>query len=94
MPMVYLLAAVGIGAVFAAQPAINAVAAKGLGSAIPATVLSVAITLLASVAIMIVGRTTPTWEVATALPCWVVLGGLIGVLVVGGGTHSLLRRFR
>ena len=85
MQILYLLAAVGIGAIFAAQPAINGAAAKVLGSAIPATVLSVAITLAASALVMVIGRTTPTWEMATALPWWVVLGGLIGVLVVGGG---------
>ena len=85
MPFLYLLAACLIGAAFAAQPGINAAAAKTLGSPFPATVLSVAITLLASTIIMVIGRSTPSWEMVTQLPWWVVLGGLIGVLVVGGG---------
>ncbi len=85
MNNLYLLVAVLIGAAFACQPAINAVAAKTLGSPLPATVLSVAITLAASAVIMVATRTTPTVEMVWSLPWWVVLGGLIGVLVVGGG---------
>ncbi len=86
MPIFYLLSAVVIGAAFAAQPAINGAAAKILGSAFPVTVLSVAITLLASIIVMIVGRTTPSLETMAQLPWWVVIGGLVGLLVVGGGT--------
>ncbi len=85
MPLTYLLITSMIGAAFAAQPGINAAAAKVLGSPLPATVLSIAITLVSSAVIMIVSRTTPSWEMVTNLPWWVVLGGLIGVLVVGGG---------
>ena len=84
MTNLYLLAAVLIGAAFACQPAINAVAAKTLGSPLPATALSVAITLAASVVIMMASRTTPTVAMVLNLPWWVILGGLIGVLVVGG----------
>ncbi len=86
MPIVYLLSAVVIGAAFAAQPAINGAAAKILGSAFPATALSVAITLLASIIVMVLGRTTPTLENLTQLPWWIIFGGFAGVLVVGGGT--------
>ncbi|MBD3664161.1 DMT family transporter [Sulfitobacter aestuariivivens] len=85
MPILYLMAACLIGAAFATQPAINAAAAKVLGSPIPATVMSVAITLAASIVIMVLGRTTPSMAAVTSLPWWVVIGGLIGVLVVGGG---------
>jgi len=80
-----LLIAALIGAAFAAQPAINAVAAQSLGSALPATVLSVAITLLASIGLMVVTGTTPGVASFATLPWWVVMGGLIGVLVVAGG---------
>ena len=84
MNLTYLLAAVLIGAAFAAQPAINGVAARGLGSVLPATVLSVGITLVASALIMIASRTTPSGAAVFALPWWIFLGGLIGVLVVAG----------
>jgi transporter family-2 protein len=86
MPIVYLISAVVIGAAFATQPAINGAAAKILGSAFPATALSVAITLLASIIVMTIGRTTPTLETFTQLPWWIVFGGLVGLLLVGGGT--------
>ena len=85
MTNLYLLAAVLIGAAFACQPAINAVAAKALGSPLPATVVSVAITFLASAVIMVATGTTPSVQAMTSLPWWIILGGLIGVLVVGGG---------
>ncbi|MEO0916267.1 MAG: DMT family transporter [Pseudomonadota bacterium] len=81
----FLFIAVLIGAAFACQPAINAAAAKVLGAPWPATVISVAITLAASVVVMLSTRTTPSVDQMTALPWWIVLGGLIGVLVVGGG---------
>ena len=61
MPMVYLLSAVVIGAAFATQPAINGAAAKILGSAVPATALSVAITLIACIiAVSYTHLTLPT----------------------------------
>ncbi len=85
MQLFYMIAASLIGMAFAAQPGINAVAAKTLGSALPATVLSVGITLIASALIMFCGRTTPSWDMVMSLPIWIVLGGLIGVLVVAGG---------
>lgn len=74
-----------IGAAFAAQPGINAAAGKVLGSPIPAAVLSIAITLISSAGLMFITRTTPSWDMFSQLPWWVVLGGLIGVLVVAGG---------
>lgn len=80
-----LLVAALIGAAFAAQPSINATAAQVFGSAIPAAVLSIAITLAASSALMVFTKTVPTGAMMTALPWWVVFGGLIGLAVVAGG---------
>ena len=85
MQNLYLLAAVLIGIAFACQPGFNTVAAKILGSPFPATVLSVAVTLLASIAVMVLTQTTPALSTFAAVPWWVLIGGLIGVLVVGGG---------
>jgi len=85
MNNLYFLAAILIGAAFACQPAINAVAAKGLGSALPATVLSVGITFGVSVVIMVATGTVPAIGTFSTLPWWVIIGGLIGVLVVAGG---------
>ena len=80
-----LFVAVLIGAAFAAQPSINATAAQIFGSAIPAAVLSIAITLVASSALMIATKTLPSGEMIRGLPWWVVFGGLIGLAVVAGG---------
>ena len=85
MNNLYFLAAILIGAAFACQPAINAVAAKALGSALPATVLSVGITFGVSVVIMVATGTVPAVGAFSTLPWWVIIGGLIGVLVVAGG---------
>ncbi|MEM8630057.1 MAG: DMT family transporter [Pseudomonadota bacterium] len=85
MTNLYLVAAVLIGAAFACQPGINAAAAKVLGSPFPATVLSVGITLLASAVVMVATKTTPPLSSVAALPWWVVIGGLIGVVVIGAG---------
>ena len=80
-----LLIAALIVAEFAALPSINATAAQIFGSAIPAAVLSIAITLVASSVLMVVTNTVPTASMMRALPWWVVFGGLIGVAVVAGG---------
>lgn len=84
MNLGYLLGACAIGMAFAAQPAINAVSARGMGSAIPAAALSVAITMVACLALMLVARVTPSIQALTQLPWWIVFGGLIGVCVVAG----------
>lgn len=80
-----LLAAILIGAAFATQPAINAVAGSAFGSTFPAAALSLGISFIAAALVTIVLGTTPTWPSVAALPWWVVFGGLIGVLVVAGG---------
>jgi transporter family-2 protein len=80
-----LLVAVLIGAAFAMQPAINAVAGGAFGSAFPAAALSLGISLIAASLVMIALGTTPSLAAFATLPWWVVFGGLIGVLVVAGG---------
>lgn len=80
-----ILIAIAIGAAFASQPGINAVSASALGSWIPATALSVAITFLIAVMLMFATGATPDAESFSAMPWWVVMGGVVGFLVVGGG---------
>lgn len=80
-----MIAAIAIGAAFSAQPAINGAAAKILGSPVAAACLSIAITLLSALVLLpVLGGRAP-FAAVTALPWWVVLGGLIGVLIVAGG---------
>ncbi len=79
-----LLVAVLIGACFATQPVINAVAGQAFGSALPAAALSVAITFVLTAGLTVATGTTPSIGAVMALPWWIVLGGVIGVLVVAG----------
>ncbi|MEO0820095.1 MAG: DMT family transporter [Pseudomonadota bacterium] len=80
-----LLGAVAIGMAFAAQPAINAAAARVLASPVAAAAVSISITLSISLAALLALRAAPAPGALTALPWWVALGGLIGFLVVAGG---------
>ena len=85
MNLIYLLSAVLIGMAFATQPAINGAAVKTLGSPVAAAALSVAITLVACLAILPASGGTLKPSAILSLPWWVVLGGLIGAFVVAGG---------
>ncbi|MEM7256944.1 MAG: DMT family transporter [Pseudomonadota bacterium] len=85
MNIVYLLSALAIGVTFALQPAINAASARVLGSSFSAAVVSVAITLTTCVLLMPLFGAKLSTTAVTALPWWVVFGGLIGVGVVAGG---------
>jgi transporter family-2 protein len=82
----YLAAAVVIGACLSLQPPINAVMARMLGSSLLATCISIAISLVFSVLVW------STWSRGSgdlgqlgALPWWVVVGGIVGVVFVAGG---------
>ena len=59
MNNLYLFAAVLIGVLFACQAPINKTAAKAFGAPYPATVLSIGITLIASMLVMFFTKTTP-----------------------------------
>lgn len=80
-----LLAAVAIGACLSLQPPINAVLARTVGSALLASTISIAISLALVLAIWLVwGRGTGDLGQVGALPWWIVLGGVFGVVFVAG----------
>lgn len=85
MKIAYLLATTAIGVSFALQPAINGAAAKILGSPVTAAAISVAITMLACLALLPLFGGSPKLSDVQLLPWWVVFGGLIGAAVVAGG---------
>ena len=85
MKFAYLIAAFLIGMSFSLQPAINAAAARVLGSPVSAAALSVAITLIALLILMPVFGASISAGSLTSLPWWVIFGGLIGAAVVAGG---------
>jgi transporter family-2 protein len=81
----YLVAAVVIGACLSLQPPINAAMARTLGSAWLAACVSIAISLVVVVLSWSTfgGRGGDLGQ-AGALPWWVLLGGVIGVVFVAG----------
>lgn len=83
--LLYVAVAVSIGAALSLQPPINAAMARGLESPLMAACVSIFISFMLIV---------PTWLVFSkgnvdlsqvrALPWWVLVGGLIGVVFVAG----------
>lgn len=85
MKLALLLVTFLIGMSFSLQPAINAAAARALGSPVSAAALSVGITLFACLILMPIFGATVSVSSLLNLPWWVVFGGLIGAGVVAGG---------
>ena len=83
--MSYIAAAVLMGACVALQPPINAAMARTLGSPFLAASISIGTSLV--LVLVLVGLTSRSGGDLTqvrALPWWVVLGGVIGVVFVAG----------
>ena len=84
--LLYLFAAIAIGACLSLQPPINAVMARTLGSPLLAATLSIAISLIFVVLIWLTwGKAAGDFSQLKLLPWWVVLGGIVGVVFVAGG---------
>ena len=83
----YVLAAVFIGATLSLQPPINAAMARTLGSSLLAAVISIAIAFVLVIVVWLTlgGRDGDLTKIS-ALPWWVVLGGVVGVVFVAGAT--------
>lgn len=82
----YLFSAVGLGALVAFQPLMNAVVARAIGSSYGAALISIAITLVgAIIVVLIAGRGEISRATLGTVPWWIFLGGFIGTLFVGGG---------
>jgi transporter family-2 protein len=82
----YVAAAVAIGVCVSLQPPINAVMARILGSTWLAASISIAISLILALLVW------STWSQgagdlaqARALPWWVIIGGIVGLVFVAGG---------
>lgn len=82
----YIAAAIAIGACLSLQPPINAVMARVLGSPLLAASVSIAISLIVVVLVWLTGsKGAGDLAQARALPWWVVIGGVVGVVFVAGG---------
>lgn len=83
--LAHILAAIAIGACLSLQPPINAVMARALGSPLLASVVSIAISLAVVVPVWLtIGQGAGDLAQLRALPWWVLLGGVIGVVFVAG----------
>lgn len=81
----YIAAAVAIGVCVSLQPPINAAMARTLESPLLAASVSIAISLLLVLLLWGAwGRAGGDPTAVAALPGWVVLGGVIGVIFVAG----------
>jgi transporter family-2 protein len=84
--VLYIAAAIGIGASLSLQPPVNAAMARTLGSPMLAASLSIAISLLVVVLVWATwSRADGDWSQVRELPWWIVVGGVVGVLFVAGG---------
>ncbi|MEM8563393.1 MAG: DMT family transporter [Pseudomonadota bacterium] len=84
--IIYLITAVSVGIIMSLQPAVNAVMARGLGSALLASVMSITISfLLICTTWQLIGKGQFDIAKITQLPWWVLIGGVAGVCIVLAG---------
>ena len=82
----YLAAAIAIGACLSLQPPINAVMARTLNSTLLAASISIAISLILVVVVWLAwSKGAGDLAQVRALPLWVSIGGIAGVVFVVGG---------
>lgn len=81
-----MLAAGGAGVLLIFQPLMNAILARAIGSPFGATLVSLIVSLTgALVMVSLTGRGTMTRETLSAVPWWVFLAGLVGLVFVLAG---------
>jgi len=84
--LVYMLAACGIGILFAFQPPLNAILSQALGSAFGATAISVFVAFACALAMLAAtARGNLNLTGLATVPWWVYLAGVAGVLYVASG---------
>lgn len=82
----YMAAALVIGAMLSAQPAMNAVLARALGSAYGAAAVSHTVALVSILLVVaVIGAGTVTPQTVGAVPWWIYLAGVIGMIFVASG---------
>lgn len=82
---IYLAAAIAIGAGISFQPPINGTMARTLGSPLLAATLSMTISLIVVIPLwLLIGKGGGDFSQIKALPWWVLIGGVLGVMFVAG----------
>jgi bacterial/archaeal transporter family-2 protein len=84
--LLFAAAAIVVGVLAALQPVLNTVLARAIGNPFGAGFISIAISLLASFAIILVaGRGDLSRATLASVPWWVYLAGLVGPIFVLSG---------
>lgn len=82
----YMLAAAVVGAMISIQPPLNAILARGIGSAFGATAISIGIAFVCIlVVISILGPGEISGRTLSTVPWYVVFAGIVGAIFVGSG---------
>lgn len=83
--LVYIIAAVIIGAAISVQPPINATMARCLGNPLLAASISIFISLVVVIMLWL-GWDKGAGDISQVrmLPWWVIIGGIVGVVFVAG----------
>jgi transporter family-2 protein len=82
----YMLAAMAIGMMVAAQPPMNAILSQAVGHPLAATAIQIFVAFcLAVLLLMAIARGSVTLGGALTVPWWVWLAGVIGVIYVASG---------
>ncbi len=82
----YMLATVMVGILISAQPPLNAVLARHIGSSVGATTISIFVALICMLAIsLLFGAGELTSKSLSSVPWWAYLAGVIGAIFVASG---------
>ncbi len=82
----YMVAGVVVGAMVSTQPPLNAILARGLGSAYAAVAVAIFTAFFCSLLILLAtGNARIAPSALVAVPWWVYLSGVFGAIFVGAG---------
>lgn len=82
----YMLAAIVVGALISAQPPMNAILARHIGSALGATAISTGVAFISVlVSVLVLGGGDISRQTLASVPLWVFLAGAIGAVFVAAG---------
>jgi len=82
----YMFSAAVVGALISIQPPLNAILARGIGSAFGATAISIGIAFVFILLTLLVsgpGDISPS--TISTIPWWVIFAGIVGAVFVGSG---------
>jgi transporter family-2 protein len=82
----YMFAAIVVGTMVSAQPPLNAILSRSVGSAFGATAIQIFVALCCALLVLfITGSGEISRRTLTAVPWWAYLGGVFGAIFVASG---------